>query len=201
MWEVSLFDKDPRMGADLASEIDEAREWLELLSDKLPETRKIFIYGNHEYRLHRYIMRNAPALVGLPGMSLAEMLNLNELRYKVINSDLKENFFDTGNGLLVGHFNKANKHSGYTVKNLVEQYGVSLIQGHVHRLGMHAKRTFTGTIYGYENGCLCDINPNYIQHPNWQQGFSIINWDRNEFFIEQIPIQDGRFFYRGELFE
>ena len=53
----------------------------------------------------------------------------------------------------------------------------------------------------YENGCLCRLDPKYVQFPDWQQGFSVVHVDEGGFFnVQQIPILNRRcFFYGGTL--
>ena len=78
---------------------------------------------------------------------------------------------------------------------------MSLIQAHTHRIGVHYKTKYDGSVFtSIENGCLCDLNPTYVNHPNWQQGFSIIHKKGDKCYIQQVIIKDGKFFYGDKLF-
>src|SRR6185437_14840602 len=67
-YSVSSFSKDPRRTIDLKKEMDRAGAIL----DKIQAPRKIFIEGNHEDRLRRYLTEKAPELVpfdnDIPGL-------------------------------------------------------------------------------------------------------------------------------------
>lgn len=193
-YEISSFDKNPFELFTLREELKIAEGYLDQISSRLNKTKKIFIFGNHEYRFQKFLIRNAQPLMGLPGISLKEQLKLKELNYEIIDSGLKESFYDAGS-FLVGHFNKVSIHSGYTAKALIERYGKSLIQAHVHRLGMHAKTLHGKTLIGIENGCLCDLNPSYTLSPNWQHGFTIIHYENNKPYFQIVPIVNKQFIF------
>ena len=89
---------------------------------------------------------------------------------------------------MVGHWNIARKESGYTARALVEKLGISLIQGHVHRMGTHYKTLAKREIVGYEGGCLCNLNPTYLKRPNWQQGFILVYFLDGFFQCQPVPI-------------
>jgi len=82
-----------------------------------------------------------------------------------------------------------------------------LIQAHTHRGGSFFKKVYDRVVVGYENFCLCDLDPPYVDRPNWQQGFSIVYKDLKSdlFFVEQHPITEKggkyRVFYNGEVVE
>jgi hypothetical protein len=58
--------------------------------------------------------------------------------------------------LYVGHFDTVAKEGCYAAKRLVEDKGVSLLQGHTQRFGAHARTTADGRIIlGIENFSMC----------------------------------------------
>ena len=195
--EISSYDKSPITTPKLMDEINITRAWLDNLRTNNPSADIYYIFGNHEARFQRFLIHNARQLVGMPGLSLEEQLRLNDLNIKIVNSDLRESFLEAGNGLLIGHFDLVRKNSAYTARALVERFGNSLIQGHVHRVGLYAHTVHGRTLYGYENGCLCDTSPPYLVHPDWQQGFSVIAWQGDDWQVQQIPGINGKFYYAG----
>jgi hypothetical protein len=173
---VSSFSKDPVRAAHFQDELDEANAVLDAIDAVLPSTcAKRFVIGNHEARLERYLRDDAPALHGLRDLSIEAQLRLRERGYEVTPMIGRDASVFVG-GVEVGHFNKVSKHSAYTAKALVDERGVSLIQSHTHRLGAYYKR-MRGTgehIGGWEIGCLCDLDPEYVSNPNWSHGFATI---------------------------
>lgn len=211
-WEISRYVKNPDLhsSANIKYEIERTKGFLKELRYKFPKARIIWIFGNHEYRWSVYIGNNARELHGLKGLSLEEQVETKESRIEVINSGNKESVWQYGK-LLIGHFDRVNKHSGYTAKNLLEDKSISLIQGHVHRGGSSYRRLYDRDIVAYENFCLCDRNPTYVDHPNWQLGFSVVYKDLESdfFYVEQHPIAEitngkrvkYKCFYNGKVYE
>lgn len=158
----------------------------------------IYHIGNHEIRLKKYLFANAPELADL--ISFNDLIN-NKLKTKIdfvemVGRDCMEKYFD--GHLLVGHFNRVSRYSAYTAKMLVEDYKISVVQGHTHRLGTYYTTGANCTYQGHESGCLCEIHPEYVHSPNWQQGF-LIAYDA--FNIETVNIRDGRALYRGKVYK
>lgn len=201
-WEISRFTKPENINIRLVEEFAKVRVFLYKLREVAPKARIIFIYGNHEYRFEKFIADNSKALQGLRGMTLAEQLCCDGANIEIVNSHLKENYFQYGK-LLIGHFNKVNKHSAYTAKNLLEEKGISLIQNHTHRGGSSFKRDFGSFKSAYENFCMCNINPTYLSLPNWQQGFSVIHKDQasDHFLVTQLPIVKNKILYGNQFFK
>ncbi len=74
-YSVSAHDKSPDRTNDLEYEVGKVREARAQL-DALGARRKIFIEGNHEHRLARYLASNAPALYHM--MSVKDLFQLRE---------------------------------------------------------------------------------------------------------------------------
>jgi predicted phosphodiesterase len=178
-WEISRFDLTPRMGKEFREEIAIGKQILRSFRDILPRARITWIEGNHEFRLRRYLIQNARALYGVPGLSVPELFGLKALDIEYVAchplaSRFTDNFIRVG-ALYVGHWDKVSMHGGYAAKGLVENKGVSLLQGHTHRFGAHARTTVDGrALLGIENFSMCQRQASYIANPNWQLGFSII---------------------------
>jgi len=53
--------------------------------------------------------------------------------------------------------------------------------------------------------CLCRLDPNYLAHPNWQQGIVLIEVDENKLTIEPIVINNFQrwkvAYWRGEEYK
>ena len=210
-WAISDFVKNPRTtNLDFSYEVERTRTFLLSLHLQFPRAKLIYIFGNHEYRWVKYIANNADKLAKLRGLSLEEQLELQKIDVLVVNSGNKENSYLWGK-LLIGHFDRVNKHSGMTAKNLIEDKAISLIQAHTHRGGSSFRRLYDRDIVGYENFCLCSRDPDYTDHPNWGLGFSIVYKDEQSdyFYVEPHPIAEikngvntvYKTFYQGNLYQ
>ena len=199
---LGRFINDPFQEVSIVEEIRQGKQFFRKLRRAVGDKcRIVWIFGNHEFRFHSYIINNARELRGLEKLSLAEQMHVEDFNVEVVFSGLKESFMTYGD-LYIGHYNKVSQHGGYTVKSLIDRHGVSVLQGHTHRFGTTLRTLLDDTVIGgFENGCMCELNPNYCMKPNWQHGFSIV-WRTKKrgskrFMVEQIPIIDHKFIYGG----
>ena len=181
-WEISNFDLTPRTGKEFVEEIRIGQKILRSFRRILPRARITWIEGNHEFRLRKYLISKAKELYGLPGLSVPELFGLKDLNVEYVPchlmaSKFTDNFIPLGN-LYVGHWDTVAKEGGYAAKRLVQDKGVSLLQGHTQRFGAHARTTVDGRVLlGIENFSMCSRDVSYVAHPNWQSGFSVIYLD------------------------
>src|SRR3989454_2463867 len=192
-WEISSYDLTPRTGKDFQREIEIGRSILRSFRRSLPKARITWVEGNHEFRLRKYLIQNARELYGLPGLSVADLFDLKQLRIEYVACDelaskFTDNFVRVGS-LYVGHWDKVSKHGAYAAKVLVEEKGVSLLQGHTHRFGAHARITVDGRVLlGIENFSMCSRRQSYVSRPNWQLGFSVVYFHPNNGSFQWFPI-------------
>jgi hypothetical protein len=192
-YSISKFDKDPKRSFNIQDEINAwkagMREWV----SAAPDARRVFIPGNHEDRLRRYIWRH-PEMVGLEALQLHNVLGLDlmgiESEEMVIGENYGQSEVEIG-PVVIKHGTTVRKHSAYTARGEMERefYGVPvLFTGHTHRGGTHMATTRQGLVRAYECFCLCDINPSYVNSPNWQQGIAIATIYGTLVQVEAIPI-------------
>lgn len=197
---LSTFDKDPENSlGSFKNEIATARKLLKELRTLCPKSKITYIFGNHEYRLKRYLMREARELYGF--VTLKDLLFLDDLKIEVVDSGHRESFTEYGN-LLIGHFDIARSHSGQTAKSLVDRFHQSVVQSHTHRLGLFFKTTNREELVGAECGCLCKKGE-YQIIPNWQQGALVIKKDllKGNDFFNMIHIRDHSLFYNNKIYK
>lgn len=203
-YSISRFEKDPSLRVSLQDEVDMAAAHLAAIGALAPKAEKHFILGNHEDRLRRIIWKAAEK------HDLRELLGLQSIRNALEWSNLldlgasqwtchdgKLVLFDK---LIAKHGDVVRKHSSYTARAEYERYSKSGISGHTHRAGEYSVRDWNGQHGWWELGCLCDLNPSYMDDPNWQQGFIVVTWadDRSSYQVERVRIHEGSAWFRGE---
>lgn len=198
-YSISTFDKNPERVNELQNDIDVGFEVLSELREILPESRIVYLEGNHENRLTRYLWKH-PEIANLRALNIENLLQLKSLNisYKTMKDTV------TFHKFLIEHGDLVRKYSGYTARCQMEKRGISGISGHSHRLSTHYLTNMAGDHVWVENGCLCSRNPEYIVGlPNWQQGFSVGYWKKGKerFSIEQICITHGKAVYAGQEFK
>jgi predicted phosphodiesterase len=192
-WEISNYDLTPRSGREFRREIEIGKQILRSFRRTLPHARITWIEGNHEFRLRKYLIQNAKELYGLPGVSVPDIFDLAALKIDYVPchelaTRFTDNFIRVG-GLYVGHWDKVSKNAGYAAKLLVEEKGVSLLQGHTHRFGVHARTMVDGRVLlGIENFSMCSRHQSYVSHPNWQLGFSVVYFRPSKSGVHWFPI-------------
>lgn len=190
---ISDFDKNPRrvLNWGLDREVKDATTLMNAFADV---KRRVWLGGNHEDRWRRIMWRH-PALTAMfkkfeEGFKLADY-GFEWKPYGAVERLGK---------LVVTHGSVVRQHSAYSAKAHFDKFGGSVLHGHTHRLGIYYRTNARGGHAGWENGCLCSLHPEYVQFPDWQQGFAVVHVDDNGFFnVQQIPVLKRRTFYYGAM--
>lgn len=185
---LSRFSKDPTRLNDLQIELDMVEEYYGKLRKACPESRILMLDSNHLKRMKKYIRTKAQELACLRNLDMENLLDLGKH-----NIEYMDVF--SCRGYLFKHGNRINKHSAYTAKNELEEEGVPGASGHSHRLGQHYKRKRGGRYTWIECGCLCDLNPEYMEGKiaDWHHGLGLVQFKGNSrhFMAHTISITDN----------
>ncbi len=198
---VSQHMKDPERKNSFEWELTEAAQCLDRL-DSLGIRRKVFCMGNHEDRFRRYLAKDAPALAGMRGMTIPELLELDERGWEVV--DYKESI-KIGKAHFTHDVGRAGKHA---LRQGLQDFGHNLIHGHTHRGGTAYQGTVSGESHvGLDVGWMGDEKFIDYKHKDmvrrdWQLGFG-------EVYLEEggnchahfIPIVRYRCVVKGKLFQ
>ena len=193
---TGAYPKDPKELITLEDEFAETRAFLALLRKTLPKCEIVYTKGNHEDRLERYLVRQAPELASMGRLSLCALLDLERHRIRWVESSDHVAFgpFEISHGEVV------RKGGGNSIRGHMQKRGGSMVMGHIHRLATVMVTDRFGTHYGVENGCLCGLQPSYIKHPDWQQGFTQIDLAAGVVSVRQHHIQGGKLLVDGNLY-
>jgi len=182
---VSRYLKDGRVHT-VQKDVDGASWFLDDVRDAAPGEVHLE-EGNHERRLRKYILRNAPELFELEELSVPSLLDLDE-RGIVWHPETEDHFID---GILYRHGEYVRKQVGWSARIHCQEYGESVCVGHCHRLGRcherEANRATGEEFVGIEAGCLCtdEAARDYRHRPNWCRGFVKIY---DGYWIETIQV-------------
>jgi predicted phosphodiesterase len=186
---VSAHDKDPRRGTQFEDEAKVVRERREEL-EGFGAQRNVICLGNHEYRLRRYLMQQAPALMSSVGIEA--QLGLDNGRWRIVP------YREHGRIGKLHLTHDANYHGANAVRQMAVAFNASVAFGHTHRMGL----SYFGDVAGKRHvsvnlGCLCKIEEATfapaIQRMTWQHGFGVASMLPNgRFWIQLLPIVDRR---------
>lgn len=179
----------------------EYKEGLSLLKEfdkQLPkDVQKAYMYGNHEDRYWRFVseMQNAKT----PPQSPAEGLELASLGYLALES-YADNYLTLGDHLDVIH---GIFFSDHCAKKHIDRFRGSCLFAHTHRIQTYIE----GNTGGFNIGWGGDKNSPAFRYADramkasWQNGFAIVNIDRQgDYYMQQVICNDGRFYYNGKKF-
>lgn len=197
---LSRFPKDILNNYSLLEERVAYHEFLHKLIEisngaKILETNANHSSGGPESRWRRYLSERIPELGCLP--EVLELLTYENVFLGQFKEYVKCVDYVDLHGLHVMHGTTVRKTPGSSVLGEMEKYRTSVMMGHVHRLGsVTMRQPAIGNrkekqLYGYEIGCMCDLNPIYASSPNWTNGFAIVSLGEDTFGVELVSIVDG----------
>jgi len=195
-YKVSKYLKDPKRGVQMQYELDMAKAFLQKLRNLLPGVRIIYLSGNHEDRLEKYLLGQAPALSGLDCLQLSALLDLDEMDIHFIPS---HNFYSINKV----HFTHGEYANTYSSKKHLDVYGATIIHGHTHRIQMHMTRYLDRTIEGWEIGFLAshNVSADYMKMGNWQHGFGTVEIFNDDYWVHPHHIRDSKLVFQGHLID
>lgn len=163
--------------------------------DKATKGERVFLEGNHEQRVERYL--DEFPYVGEKLLSLRENLHLEERGWK---------FLKEGELLKIGHAYFI--HGWYTniyhARKHVAEMGDNIFYGHTHDVQSFSKpNPDTMPIISQSLGCLCDLNPAWLRNKpsRWVNAFGIFYFSKSGSFTYYVPIIiDGCFWWNGKYY-
>ena len=205
LFALSKYPKDPRKVINIEDEKNRYHSFLKILHDitdswkcEISETNANHSGNSQEGRLWRYISQQLPALASMK--KVQDLLSYENIFYPEeswCRVKLVDEVFLPSN-LVVRHGTVVRKNGGMSARGEFEKIFASTLTNHVHRLGSTMQRQPAignrpeEIFVNYENGCACDLNPDYAELPNWQNGFSVVNYSNDILGVEQVLVRGNR---------
>lgn len=196
-YQISSYTKDPGRIETFQDELEQTRSFVKLLRKEFPKAKIDYLSGNHEHRLERQILDKIPQLALVDCIEIPALLKLDEL-------DIK--YYDTNQHICLGeleviHGNMVRSGSGASAKAHHNKTGGSVLHGHVHRLGTYYKTNRWGVHVAIENGHLASLDVDYVDRPDWQQGFTEVDYfEDGRFSFRQHKIDNGCLIVDGQVY-
>ena len=195
---VSSHSKKPDRALKLKEEIEATKLALDEIKN-LGAKNNVFIAGNHEDRLIRYLQDRAPELFDF--ISIPQILELKEKGFKYVPYKQsyklgKMNFtHDTGVAGRYAHY------------KALETFQHNVIIGHTHRIGYAVEGNANGERHlCAQLGWLGDVEEIDYMHQvkakkEWSLGFGVGHMDTKTgvVYVTPIPIINGTCLIEGEL--
>ena len=209
--------------------IDRATMFCAQMRNAAPDARIVWLAGNHEERMPKYLVQNAGAAYGLrkgntpeswPVLSVPYLCRMDEYKIEYKPGYPAADFW-INNKLRIIHGDRV-KSGGSTAHVYLNNEKSSVIYGHIHRIetAFKTREDFDGprTIMAASPGCLARIDgaiPStrggvdldgrpLTRYENWQQGVGVVTYEDNnehKFSYEVSAIYDGWTMFRGKEYK
>jgi hypothetical protein len=226
--EWGKYEQEPAFQLTTQRTLDRTHEFLAQQIANAPESRVVYIEGNHDRRLQKYVLNHALNSFGLrqanapdswPVMSVPHLLRLDELDVEYVGGYPAGEYWINDN-LVAVHGSRV-KSNGSTASAVIDDERVSSIFGHVHRIEKiyKTRRVRKGPKFNFvmTPGTLARIDgavpgtkssTDPLGRPlqsweNWQQGMAVVKYEPGNgvFDSEEIFIFNGRAIYRDKVYE
>lgn len=200
-YSVSFHERSPERRHSILEEGEEVRECLNRLAKASGAHYRIYLSGNHEFRLHRYIWGNAPALYGI-----ASVQDILKLRIQPTFEFIPYRQHLMIGKLMVTHDVGSAGMNAHRAGLKYAGAGTSLVIGHTHRMAMEASEDAHGqyvsaSMFGWL-GDRDQIDPylHKAQTHHWVHGVGVGYKFRDGTVITQpVPFSNGRAIINGRL--
>lgn len=194
---ISSFNKGADRLDTLQDEIDVGNRVRSKVREKAPNALIDETEGNHESRIVDYVRKNARALTSLRNLNPASLFawKENEITSHGTNGyRLRPHF-------LVKHGTIVRGEGGATAKAEQLAAGIGGVSGHTHRLSKYRKDGYKPRAW-WEGGCLCRLDPDYVEVPNWETGMLIayLSTKTDNFQVDMVSALNGRLMYGGKVY-
>ena len=193
--QLSRFNPDPKRKLTFQDDLNATKALIREFRGLLPNSRFVYKVGNHEDRIRKWASNN-PEVGILDCIKLESLLDLEVVECEVVEGTTRFSW----NGWTITHGDIARKRGGQTGQGMLDKFGTSGVSGHCHRLATVEKRDSTKQMTWVESGCLCSLQPDYLEVADWQQGFSILNKTQGGVWPEVVRIESGKAWLWGELY-
>jgi predicted phosphodiesterase len=195
--DVSYWKNDPRR-MPFVDEIRLGKEYLQNLRMNFPTQKIVYLEGNHEDRLARYMWTKAPELCGIPELSVPRLLELDSFGIEYVSNVARMNMgvppLRLGKLYLL-HGHEVDLSSGVVnlARTMYFKTHTNVLFGHHHQSQHYIFKKLDNTYEGsWMTGCLCKLSENYKPQNNWIHGFATIKYNQQYFKIRNKIIIDGQ---------
>ncbi len=198
---VSRHAKHPLVTQSLQDEVKSVNEGLDQLDKLWPDARKVYLEGNHEFRLESFLVDKAPQLFGVTECKTLFQINRRP-NWIYQRFDRRQAYRILGSDLFARHRPLATN-----PKTGLQRALVSYVYGDIHKIEEAQVVGLDGrTLVGFCPGWLgCELKQNFDymgSQPQWQLGFAFVNVDSKGNFHHQIvPIKNNRAVFNGKEFK
>ncbi len=199
-YKVSKYKKNPGR-LSTKEELEIAREKLIEVTRQSRKARKIYLEGNHEFRLKDYVMHDAPGLLDM--VTFEDCMGLEDLGWEFVR--YKDPGYIMLDRLLVAHDLGSSGMNAHRQALKDAGSGVSVVIGHTHGLSYETQVTVTGKFVStMMTGWLGDYSKIDYMHKvktrQWTHGCGIgYRVPDGTIVTRPVPFVDGHAIVNGKV--
>lgn len=180
----------PKIERDLQVEIDVAVDFLRYLRFRMPRAKIIWLEGNHEEHIKRFLMTKAAELHGLRGLNFNNLLSFDDFGVELVEG---RRIIKAGE-LNIFHGHEVVGGGENVAKNKMKRAMSNIMFGHSHLIQEDIQKTINDKYIGsWSIGCLCHKSPDYNPYNKWINGFADVTLHADGTFeVDSKKIIDGR---------
>ncbi len=174
-FQISRFQHDDPDAPSVPEELAAGKQFFRRLRYQFPKAEIVFRYGNHDRRWDKYVLGNAPGLLGIPSV-----LNCWHADAGILEAGVK--VVTQQRPVMLGklpvfHGDELPKGGGVTpARGAFLRAVASLLHSHLHRASQHTERTLDDRIITcWTTGALCGLHPDYARVNKWDHGFATVD--------------------------
>lgn len=196
-FQISTHNRQGRGKETLQKEINGTNSIRSKVRQSAPNALIDENWGNHEERITEFIRKDSNPFAYLDAVQPEKLFHWEENEITPHGT----NGYRLRPGFLVKHGTLIRGEGGITAKAERMAAGINGVSGHTHRLAKYRKDGYTPQEW-HEGGCLCRLDPDYVEVPNWQHGLLIIflSTKTDAFKVEMVSTLGGRFTYGGKVY-
>ena len=179
---------------DFDKELERFIDFLDFVEQEFPTQEKVWLPGNHEYRLDRYYQSKAPDLMGIPLIAFDRILALEQRKI----TRLENKQIVMAGKLPIIHGDEMRVSTAVNpARGLLLKAKTWAMCGHYHKTSEQPGKDLKGTLLTtWSVGCLCDLSPDYNPYGNdWNWGMALVNVEKNGAF----EVENRRILPSGKL--
>ena len=168
-----------RRKRDFDREVEIFVDFLDFIQGEFPTEKKVYLPGNHEYRLPRMYQTRVPDLMGLPLLAMDAVLDFEGRGFKFL--EYSQLIMAGELPILHGHELRGVSTVVNPARGLMLKTNSHAMCAHFHRTSEHSLRSIREKLLTtWSMGCLCDLSPDYFPFGNnWNWGFALVNVEKD----------------------
>lgn len=191
---LSDFKKAYHELAGLQRELDIDFSWRKQINALAPKAKKIVLQDNHFFRRLDRRKRDNTWTHELKAIQAENLLRLDETGWLLVKQWKWRDalIFIHGDDKTTDKYPTSSKNPVNKVRNLVKEYGISVVRFHSHVTGIEMYNQRNRVLYGIQLGTMEDVHDaGYLSHPdfvNWTTSMALLYLPKEGTDIIVVPI-------------